>query len=1695
MGKLAMLSKITSRFIVPLRQRFNESKNKKILALALFLITAVSVGALALKSDKDGDGRVTSDEEGFEKLVIPEREQAFFELQTEKLRKFGIIPQENFVLKTQQPISLEFLNSILTTSEGYVVEQIGDQEFRIKNRKLLGLDQPLTITLNTVGKEIGGYTFDRNYSWSFQSQGKFRVVSTIPGNEKTKVPLNTGIEIIFNQDDFADPTRFIEVTPKIKFETKIVDETLAIIPQSELLPETIYTVILRNGLRLNSRTDQINEDYVFSFQTREKPTPQEARPWLSIRDTFVQTSPTEPFITKVIKNDWNDEIKVDLRVYRFNNASDFITTRQKYDKIYSSWNDYYPQRHNFSEGLAQVLKEDVSVQKHEEIEYLQLSQSLEPGYYLVEFHLDGRLISDQVWYQSTVLTGYVSLGKEQTIVWANNLADQRPASSTLVRSHSTGGTWYANSDGVAKFPTSNVYFDENSHYFELNDPVGNSLVLPVPSQKGRDRPGNQTQYDYWSYIYTEKYFYASDDTVNYWGLLKDRDTGSIPLNARLVLITSQEEEVFTRNLTFSSDGSFIGNIPLESAPNGWYTLNLKVADEVVNSINFSVREYLKPDMKIEISADKKAMFTDEEVKFKVKSSFFDETPGVNIKLNIHENSSSKKTEVQTDNNGTAEYSYKPTYEERNYYPRFEGISALPALTQESIIQGYGSVQVYGPKVMVTTQRSQTNEKATITATINKIDLTEINEGTTNDPKGDTVAGHELKLKVVENWTERKEDGVFYNFIEKITYKKYRYDRHSEQIVERNVKTDEVGKIFFEFDMKNDRSYELTIETSDEKEHKVTQKHYFYASKWSSYYEGDSNNSNIYLDLAFGRDTNKFSVGDNVNIKLTQQGDDYKDEDNDAYLFTTSQRGNQDTTVTDIPYYSFTFGDRNIPNTYISAVVFNGNRYKRAISTCRREWICSGYYYDYSYSYNSFQGMQVVYDSEDSRLDIEIKYSEKVYAPGDSALIETVVTKNNSPVADASVNLIMVDAALAAIGGARKPTVLSGLYENVPHQIYYVYTSHEPIVPDLPIAEKGGGGGDRELFKDTAVFLQSQSDASGIARFSFILPDNITTWLTYAQAVTANFDAGIGESSIIVTKDFFVTSKFPKSILEVDETYVSANSFGKILKDGDEVDYTVIYTKNNQEIERQTAKEKAFNEIDFKFPKLVNGTYNVTVRGEANDRTDGIKLPIEVIYSRFKQNYSAKHAVSEGEKLSELIPDKFLEEDPVVLIVTDKGKGIFFSTLTRYCWGGGSNRLEKKISSKEADILLEEKFDYDKCLDNKSSFKDFQNNDGGLAQVKWGGSSLPTSLWAVIVAPEEFNKEKLISYFEEQFVNNQGSTIQKIEAGWALSFLGESKLRELKSLMTKMLSFEEKVNLALALSYLGDTEIAREMYLDILADYGYTLPPYIRIDAEQNRGGKAEDFVIDTGKVLLLGELVDKKYNNGLYAYINDYRGSLENYLINLAEMAYIEREIDSLPDSDTTYNLTTSSGTTNVTLDRGRSETYEFTSFDIDRFDFTLTAGKTELLAKYMIGIDTLNTKTVDNRLSLKRSYSKVKDDANPIKPGDIVRIDLDLTMNLDSSPKGSYEVKDILPSGLTYFSNPGSFGLESDYYVNSAVNNVATFNVYNSDYYFKDGHKKITYYARASAVGKFKAEPAVFQSQDDLTVLAKTDEGEIVVE
>lgn len=1671
------------------------------ISVALFVLVLIFLVFTKVHLDSTGDSDMDSETatnfgQNFEKLVIPEREPPFFELTTQEERRFGILPQETFVLKTRMPVDEQIIRDNLTTSREVSIRQIGIQEFHLTPTTLLSLDEPIVIRLSVKDKEIGGNTLDRDYSWSFQSQGKFRVVSTIPGNEKTEVPLDTGIEFIFSQDEFADPSGYVSIDPAVPFETKIVDETLAIIPQENLRPETVYTVTLKRGLNVLNRNDRINEDYVFSFQTREPVVAQRPEPRLYLRDNFVQSSPREPLGVKVDTSNWSNSTIVEAIVYRFGSAGDFYRSRIEYDDVTSGWGVYYPDKHDFSTGLNEFARAQVTVQEREQVKFIQLPQAFDPGYYLVEFQVDGKLISDQVWYQSSELAGYISLGKEQTVVWVNNLSTAAPSISTTVRSLTTGETWAVNDQGVVQFTTSQAYFDEKTHYFELTDPAGNSLILPLYRQQDSNGPANRSSADYWSYFYNEKSFYASDDTVHYWGVIKNRDTGSIP-DARVELTNPSNEIVYQSPIFPKSDGSFIGEIGLEEAPDGWYSLRLMAGETEVKRLSFSVKEYTKPDMKIEISSDKKAVFVDEEVEFTTSTSFFDGTPGANIELNIHESSNAKETKVQTDSSGQVVYAYKPIeFSQSRNYPHYESVHANPALSQESIVEGYANVMVYGPRLMTTIEREQEGNNASVRAIVNRVDLSGINKGDTDDPRGETVSGQEVRVVVTENWTERIEDGTYYNFIEKITLPRYRYNRKSEQVADETLTTNTFGEIVYDFDMKSDRSYEVQIIAVDDRGRAATNKLYFYSSHWSNTYYQTGQDTSIYLDLGGGKETNIFSPGEVVQVKLSEGNEDYAAGESDRFLFTTAKKGEQGILTTTEPSFSFLFDFSHVPNTYIGAVIFNGRNYIKAKSVCRAGWECRGSHFQYWYGYNNFDGMQILYDTEDSQLDVEILPSKSKYEPGEQASVEVRVTAAGQPVSNTNVNLAMIDEALAAIGGARTPDILDKLYMSVPHQIYYVYTSHNPLFAEVPGAEMGGGGGDRDLFKDTAFFGQSATNESGIAVFTFELPDNITTWLTYAQGVTSDLQAGQSETRIVVTKDFFVISKFPATYLVGDSAFVSMNSFGTSLTQSDTVDFSVIFSEGDQEISALTRIGSPFTEISFLFPTLASGQYGVTSRGSVGDRTDGIVLPVNLLETRMRQEFSTRHIVEGTGRVDDLIPGDYLDEEPVVLIVSDKGKGLFFSTLQHYCGGFGSNRLERRISSKRSDELLRESFDYDGCIASDAELNVFQNTDGGLAQVEWGGSNLETSVWAAIVAGDEFDNEKLREYFTREFDNAQGSKVRKIQAAWGLSLLGESKLKDLQGMISQAVSFEEKANLALALAYLGDTEIARNLFLDILADYAYTLRPYIRIDSELDRGNTPEAFVVDTSLSLLLGELVGSEYNEGLYSYIADFRSDLENHIIDLSEIEYIERQVGLLPDSNTLYSLTTAGGTVSEELDRGRSKVYDLLPQDVAAFSFVLGDGKAELLAEYLIGPNELSTKRRDSRLSITRTMEKAKKDSGgTIRSGDLVKITLNLTMDTQTSPKGGYTVKDILPSGLSHISNPGVFGFQDTSRPRNVSDKTVTFNVYNSTYYFKDGTHTIVYYARAVSPGIYKSEPAVFQSQRELTVFALTGEDRINIE
>jgi alpha-2-macroglobulin len=82
-------------------------------------------------------------------------------------------------------------------------------------------------------------------------------------------------------------------------------------------------------------------------------------------------------------------------------------------------------------------------------------------------------------------------------------------------------------------------------------------------------------------------------------------------------------------------------------------------------------------------------------------------------------------------------------------------------------------------------------------------------------------------------------------------------------------------------------------------------------------------------------------------------------------------------------------------------------------------------------------------------------------------------------------------------------------------------------------QKGGGGG-REIFKDTAYWNPSlHTDSNGRAQVRFKLPDNLTTWVIAAVGATGDTKVGKATTEIVVSKDVIVRPVVP-NILRVDD---------------------------------------------------------------------------------------------------------------------------------------------------------------------------------------------------------------------------------------------------------------------------------------------------------------------------------------------------------------------------------------------------------------------------------------------------------------------------------------------------------------------------------------------------------------------------------
>ncbi len=560
---------------------------------------------------------------------------------------------------------------------------------------------------------------------------------------------------------------------------------------------------------------------------------------------------------------------------------------------------------------------------------------------------------------------------------------------------------------------------------------------------------------------------------------------------------------------------------------------------------------------------------------------------------------------------------------------------------------------------------------------------------------------------------------------------------------------------------------------------------------------------------------------------------------------------------------------------------------------------------------------------------------------------------------------------------------------------------------------------------------------------------------------------------------------------------TGNGFGNKVSQNQNINYQVTISQNDSELTKLTGQGKSLKDTSFQFPKLATGDYKVWLRGETNGLVDGVTYPFKVIDSRLDLQLDKKVQIDKGSTLDSLNLGTINENNPVRLVLTDIGKGKYYHELTNYCYVA-SNRLEKRIVKVRADQILQEKFDDDLCTISDQELSSFQTYDGGLTQVSWGGSNLETTVWALFVNPSPFDKEKAVAYLENRLGQGGSGNNQRIYSAWGLSLLDRPHLNEILTLSQNTSSFDDKVIAGLALASLGEIESARDIYYDLLADYAYTNKPYIRIQASVTNAQATQivdKYVKDSSLALLLGSMVERNYNEGLYSYIRDYQNQVEDIALDLAKIAFVTQELEKLPDEDTSISFTSNSRDLSFDLSKGRTKKLTLLQGEHTTAKLTVTKGKAEIAAFYFAIPKTLSQIDKDKRLTIKRIFKKVKGTGNDIHPADIVAITVDFDLDKSLAPLGGYSITDHLPSGLVFLNNPHMYGFSHASWVREIRPNVIKYTFYNSPWWQQHGERSFTYYARAGAVGTYVAEPTLFQSLLELSILQATPENSVTIE
>jgi len=1605
-----------------------------------------------------------------------------FEMSATMADATGVDPDTEFVLTSADDLPVDTVLALLHVEPEVQLNVARESagQYRVSVEEPL---EPGEIYRFLI-EDAGARTPHVIASFAFQTKTPVGVVQTIPRDQSTDVPINTGIELTFGQEGIQEIEGHFRIEPDVPGSFEVHRRVVVFVPQGGLAPGTLYTVTVTGGLTVEGSDEVMPNDLVFQFETGGAGAGGVGGQFVSFTRRTAESATSEaPALGMYIFGNQNVEATLSVRVYAFDGPEGFVDSLEEHDRL-PAWAGVA--RAAFvtdTTGLAQVATFDAAVQRIAEsgTGFIQFPAPLPAGFYLVQSAFEDRPI--QAWLQVTDVATYAAVAQDRTLVWVNDLNTQAPLAGARVGfiGAETSGETGADGTLTLETPVQSVQSRpiDSGYYGRSGTDVSGSLLITAPDGRVAVVPLSYTepyfygyetfagQYpgdDYWRYLSTDRPIYLPSDTIRFWGIARPRENpGSRTVTVRLTSyshvgydyqpVVAAELEVETNAL-----GTFTGEITFAGLSPDSYDLTMSVDGQVIGSSDLQVLTYTKPAYQISVTPDKLAAFAGDEITFSIDATFLEGSAVPGLALNYI---GSAEGQVTTDDDGHASVTVTADQStEQASYVAGSSLSVTPVRAEEGEIFGEASVSIYPASVTALAQTDVDGDQGVIAGTVHHVDLSRLNEGTSaryDDVLGNPAEGVTVSFDITDVAYRETEIGEYYDFIAKVVRKQYRYDTVELPLGTFTAVTDASGAFRYTFPVDQERYYQINMRITDGEGRTESQPLYVSGSQSQFGYPS----SYVYLrgpdstTSLFGA-PEQFALGEPISLAMYRGSDQLPSGGVNRYLFLEAQDGVRDYVVQGDSTHEFEFGEDHIPNVTVTGVWFNGRTYVEV----------TGAY-------------QIRFDPAERGLTIDVSPDRERYEPGDEATLDITVTdENGNAQPDTEVNLSVVDEALFLIQGAGSPTqdVLGSVYASVGSGIFRTYGTHQ--YPTDPQPGGGGattgGGGVRTDFADGAFYGSVTTDGDGHASVTFELPDNLTAWRVTAQAFNDRIMAGNGLGKVPVGLPFFADVTLADEYLVTDEPEVRLRSFGSVLEASDEVTFSVSAPSLGLDAPAEVTAA-GFEAVRVALPELREGVHEILIEARSGDYEDSLVRTVRVVPSRLVAAATRFYELESGLRV------EGSDSGPTRIVFSDHERGRYYGALQQLTWSYG-DRLDQMLARDVAAELLATFYEEADGGGGESfDAAAFQTPGGGIALFPYAGQDLTLSARAAAIAADRFGSAGLVQMFLAVLQDRGETRERQVIALYGLAALGEPVLVPLQSLLTEPdLTWRERLYAGLALMEVGDDTSAREVHEALIDEYGESRAPTYRL-----RVGEDENDILEaTSLAAILGAGLGDPRAPQLFDYTTE--NSTTDILVELEQISYLVEALPRLSSAPVRLAYTVDGERTEVALQGGESRTIQLTPEQLAGLRLEPIEGAVGVASFYTAPID-LASVEVDPDVTVRRSYGT---DPAAFQEGQLVQVFL----TADFGPQaldGCYQLTDLLPSGLRPVTRAYAWGLAPGVsYPYRVDGQRVSFCVSNDPQ-----NRGASYWARVVSTGAYTAEPALIQSMQSAQSVNFTAPNQVIIQ